>query len=355
MENRIKKCIDKLKELNCDGLVISNPTNITYLTNFKEAEGYLLIARDGNLFYFTNFLYQEEAKKNKSWQVISSSGIDIFEKLAKLAKKLSLKKVGFEAKHLTYLEYKEFKSNFDKVFIEFLKTIDFVEVIRSIKSFQEISFIKESINITEEAFDFISEIYRENMTEMDLSIEIERFLKLKANNIAFSPIIADMSNSFYPHYIPNKNILDGDFFLVDIGAKFNNYCADITRVFLRKKMSNFVKKIFDIVKKAQDLSIKKIKEGIKIKELDLAARNYIQKKGFGKFFGHNLGHGLGLSVHELPYVGPNNEEVLKENMVITIEPAIYLNNRFGVRLEDVVLVKNNGAEILSRRKHIYFL
>jgi len=355
MENRIKKCIDKLKELNCDGFVISNPTNITYLTNFREIEGYLLITRDGRLFCFTNFLYQEEAKKNKSWQVISSSGIDIFEKLAKLAKNLGLKKVGFEAKHLTYLEYKEFKSNFDRVFIEFLKTIDFIETIRSIKSSKEISFIKDSINITEEAFEFILEIYRENMTEMDLFIEVERFLKLKANNIAFSPIVANKDNSFYPHHIPNGNFLNKDFFLVDIGAKFNNYCADITRVFLRKKMSNFVKKIFDIVKKAQELSIKKIKEGVKIKEVDLAARNYIQDKGFGKFFGHNLGHGLGLSVHELPSVGPTNEEILKENMVITIEPAIYLNNRFGIRLEDVVLVKNKGAEILSRRKHIYFL
>ncbi|MBN3040646.1 MAG: M24 family metallopeptidase, partial [Candidatus Omnitrophica bacterium] len=134
--------------------------------------------------------------------------------------------------------------------------------------------------------------------------------------------------------------------------KHSGYCADLTRVFFSGKMPILFKKVLDTVKKAQELAINKIKPGVKARDIDNAARNHIEKKGWGKYFGHGLGHGVGLSVHEPPFIGPNSNQILREGMVITIEPAIYLTGKFGIRIEDMVLVKKNKPEVLSKSKGI---
>jgi len=348
MKSRIEKCVSQLKALSLDAVVFSNHINISYLTGFREADGYLLLTREGELIYFTNFIYEYEAKDLDAWKVVMAAG-NIFKKLSDTARSLSLRRVGFESKNIPYLEYSKIKQYFLANHIELCETVDFVEKIRVVKEPQEVALIRKATKITEEALEFSLEIRDRLMTEKQLSIEIERFMRLKGDSsVAFPAVVAYGANSALPHHVPQEDRkLYENHYLIDLGAKYYEYCADLTRVFTWGKITPFFRRIHDIVKKAQDLSIKKIKDGAKVKDVDSAARSFIEKKGYGQFFGHGIGHGVGLEVHEIPYVGPRSEEVLKEGMVITIEPAIYLKNKFGIRIEDMVLVGKNKGEVLS--------
>lgn len=349
MKKRIKRCAELLRKDKLCSLLVSNPLNITYLTGTPDMDGYLLVTCAQELFYFTNFLYRKQAKEIDLWRVIlSDNKQNIFHLIAKTIKQLKNKKIGFEAKHLPFLEQKTIQSSLPGKNIKFLETSDFIEKMRMIKTRGELRSIKKSTSISMEAFCFVEEILGETMTEKHLAIEIEKFLRLKADNeLAFATIVASGTNTVYPHYRPQEILIGNKNLLIDLGAKYCRYCADLTRIFFCSKMPTLFKKIHDTVRKAQELGIGKIKHGVKIAEVDKAAREHIEKKGWGKYFGHGLGHGIGLSVHEPPYLRPNNDEILQEGMVITVEPAIYFNNNFGIRIEDMILVKANGAEVLS--------
>jgi Xaa-Pro aminopeptidase len=347
VKKRIDKCVREIKKSGLDSLLISKPDNITYLTGFRAGDGYLLITKSGELIYFTHFIYEKEAKSLDLWKVLVSNG-DIFKLIKVKIKNLKLSKVGFEAKNIPYLEYAKIKEYLSKDRIEFNPAIDLIEKLRAIKSAKEISLIRKAVEVSQEAFDFVREIYDQIATEKDLSIEIEKFLRLKGDNsIAFPPIVASGKNTAYPHYLASEEGLNNRLFLVDLGAKYQGYCADLTRVFFWGKMPNLFRKVYDIVKKAADAGIKKVKEGVKISEVDRAARDVIEKQGYGKYFGHGTGHGIGLSVHESPYINSRNENILKQGMVLTIEPAVYIEGKFGIRIEDMVLVKKHGVEVLN--------
>ena len=305
-----------------------------------------MITRSGKLIYFTHPLYCQEAKK-LVWEVVPRNG-NILILIAKKVSALKLKKIGFEAKHLPCLEYRKINEHLVDKNIGFKETSDLVLGLRAIKEKKEVVLIKKSLEVTKEALEFASQIRDESMTEKQMRIEIERFLKLKGDaQIAFDPIVAAGKNSAIPHYLCGPQKLNKGLFLVDLGSKYQGYCADLTRVFFWGKMPNLVRKIYDIVRKAQELSIKKIRDGAKAKDIDKAARGYITKKGYEKNFIHSTGHGLGLEVHEPPYLNSKNETRLKQGMVLTIEPGIYLPGKFGIRLEDMVLVKKKSAEVLS--------
>jgi len=186
------------------------------------------------------------------------------------------------------------------------------------------------------------------MTEKTLSVEIERFLKLKGDNeTAFNTIVASGKNSSLPHHHPKEDSLGKKFFLIDLGSRHYGYCADLTKMFFWSKIPRQLRRIYDTLLSAQEASIKKIREGVPTSEIDKAARIIIEKKGWKKNFTHGLGHGVGLSVHEIPIIAPANKEILREGMVITIEPAVYFTNNFGIRIEDMVLVKKDKGEVLS--------
>ncbi len=351
-KRRIKKLLGEIKKENLDSFLLSNPTNISYLSGFRIAEGYLLVTFAG-LVYFTNFIYGKEAKEVKGWEVVVNNS-NIFETISNYIKKLGLRRVGFEATHLPFLEYEKFKETLEEKGVRLIRAIHLIEKIRAVKEKKEIDLIKKAVEISEEAFSFVEEIIEKSMEEKDLSIEIERFLRLKGDNeIAFPPIVAFGENSAIVHHRPQKVPLGRTkFFLVDLGAKYKGYCADLTEMFFLGRMPTYIKKVYDIVRKAKDLSLKKVKAGVKAKEVDKEGRQFIENKGFGKYFGHGIGHGVGISVHEHPFINPKNEQRLEEDMVITLEPAIYLPRRAGVRLEDMVLVKANKGEVLNGNVHI---
>ncbi|MCM8831973.1 MAG: Xaa-Pro peptidase family protein [Candidatus Omnitrophica bacterium] len=356
MNEAVRKCIVELKKGGYDAILVSSSINITYLSNFRPSEGYLLVTSEGKLTYFTNFLYEQEAKKTKIWEVVVSNGKNIFNCIADKIRHEKLKRVGFEAKNIAFLEYKKICEILSNKEIKLIPTDDFIEEIRAIKTDDELKKIKKAILISQEAFEYIRTIYQNKMSEKYLCIEIEKFLKTKGdNNVAFPPIVAYDENSSYPHHQSQDKIFAQKHILIDLGARYLNYCADLTRIFLKVTISSLYKKILDIVKYAQDIAIKKIKDGESASDVDLAARNYIENRGYGKYFGHGLGHGIGLDVHEKPFLNPYNKKPLKENMIITIEPAIYLSGNFGIRLEDIVLVKSNKAEILSKKTEYFMM
>jgi len=350
---RISNCTKKLKGLNLDAILIADPVNILYLTGFSAADGYLLLTQDKKMIYFTNFLYKEAAKKIGAWEVIiSSNKRNIFTLIAEKVTKLNLSTLGFEAKKLPYLEHKTIKDYLSPTAVDLIETNGLVEEVRMIKDKKEISLMKKSIQVSKEAFEFAKEIFDPAMSEKDLRIEIERFLRLKGDiDLAFPTIVASGKNTAFPHHQSSNKKLSNEILLIDLGSKYCEYCADLTRLFFWSKMPTLLRKIYDAIRKAQEISIKKIRDGVKASAVDKVAREIIDKKGWGKYFGHGLGHGVGLCVHEPPMIGPNCNLILKEGMVVTIEPAIYLNNKFGVRLEEMVLVKKKKGEILSGNFH----
>ena len=342
----IKRLISVLSKEHLDGILISNPTNTIYLTGVDYCEGYLLVTRRDGVFFFSSPLYQYDAHRYKNWKVILTPN-NTFLTIAKKIKALGLKRVGFEAKYLPLLEYRKINQYLMAKHISFETTIDLTEKLRMVKDSKEITAIKQAHAITKETLKYASEIRSDAMSEKGLSIEIQRFMKLKGDaRLAFDPIVASGKNSASPHHIAGSSKLSQNLVLIDLGARSCGYCADLTRVLFWGKMPVLFRKIYDIVKKAQDLSIKKIKDGVTASSVDKTARSFIEKKGYAKYFIHGTGHGLGLKVHEPPYINATDETILKEGMVITIEPGIYVNNKFGIRIEDMVLVTKKGAQVL---------
>jgi len=352
VKNHLISCARQIHSQGLCALLVSEKTNIAYLTGCHELEGYLLITESSQPLFFTNFLYKDIARKYLKGCacVVTGLGGNIFQSIADHIKKLHLRRVGFEAKQLPYLEYTALRSLLAPQNISLIETVDLLRKLRMVKTGREIALIKKSIAVSLEAFRFASYIRDPQMTEKDLAIEIEKFMRLKADNRpAFDTIVAAGANSCYVHHHPKEEQLREKNVLIDLGSKYYGYCADLTRMFFYSKMPILFKKIYDTIRKAQERAIAAIRDGAKISDVDRAARSCIDKGGWGKYFGHGLGHGVGLEVHEPPYLRPDNPNRLQQGMVITVEPAVYLPQRMGFRIEDMVLVGARKADLLSQK------
>ncbi len=344
MKKRINLLSRALKNKNIDSLIINDPANIKYLT--RADQGCILFTVNKEIVFFTSPIYLKTISKTPGLKVVAVKD-DLSDKIAKEAKKLKLKRIGFQREKVNLAFYQKISEKLRAKNIELIETRPLIENLRKIKSKQEIKLIKKAALASLEAFDYILDIYNQATTEKDLSIEIERFLKLKSDNkTAFPSIVASGKNTLFAHHEPGENKIN-NFFLIDLGARHCGYCADLTRVFFSGRMPPHFRKIYNTVKKAQDAAINKIKEGVKASEVDKAARNIVDKNGFAKYFLHGLGHGVGLRVHELPYLKPDSAEILKEGMVLAVEPAIYYKNQFGGRIEAMVVVKSKNREVIS--------
>lgn len=329
-------------------MFISSPANISYLTKTQSRDSYLLISKKGN-FYITDSRYTEEARRALEKSIEISKVKDSLPGLiAQLILNYGFKRVGFEEKHLSFSGYMKIRKELNKK-AELLPVAGIIEDSRKIKEPQEIKIIKRALRVTGAAFKFIKGFIRPGQKEIELVAELQRFIRYHAaDNSAFDIIVASGSNSTFPHHIPGqKKIRKGEPVLVDMGIDFLGYKTDLTRVFFLDKINAYARKIYDIILEAQARAIKKIKPGALTDEIDAAARQYITEKGYGGFFGHNLGHGVGLEVHEEPMISPRKSTSLKEGMIFTLEPAIYLPGKFGIRLEDMVLVTKKGCKVIS--------
>jgi Xaa-Pro aminopeptidase len=344
---KIEKIKERLINENIDAILITNLKNIRYLTKFSGSSAFLLIDQE-NSYLLVDSRYFEQAKdetEDVEVVLINNENTNLsFIKEKILSKKW--KKLGFEGKYLSYSEWCKWKEIFE---CELISIENWIEDLRVIKTQDEIENIKRALEIAEKAFMKILDLVKPKVREKEIALELEyQMIKLGAEKPAFDTIVASGWRSALPHgRASNKEILPQEFIVFDFGAHYNGYNSDITRtVFLGTPKEDEIL-IYNIVLEAQRKAEEVIREGVKSNFVDKIARDIIQENGFGEYFGHGLGHGVGLEIHEIPRIAPKNEDILQENMVVTIEPGIYIPKKFGVRIEDLIVVRKEYGEILN--------
>lgn len=350
MNEKIRHLREKLKALNLDGMIVSNPVSIKYLCNI-EVDGLLLITRKENIF-LTYSMYLEMVKSTLTItdEVIVADFRDIdkdeYENFF-----LFCENVGFEENYVTYKEYQYLKQKY-KV-NNLAETEEIIEKLREVKDSEEIEKIKKACEITDACFEHLKSFIKIGKTEKEIAYEIEMYFKTHGTDgLAFAPIVAIGENSANPHWIPSdRQVQMAEPILIDMGCKYKGYCSDMTRMMFVGCILEETKKVYDLVLKNEEKVINEIKEYASIKtmaqmvESDWKLNNYTVM--------HALGHGVGLETHERPYVTARNDTFLKENMVIANEPGIYLPGKYGIRIEDTILVTKNGCEVLTKSPKTY--
>jgi len=341
IKKRLKIFRDKIKKENkeIEGFLVTNLKNLNYLTGF-DGEGFALIGASDKNYLLTDSRYTEQAEKESpDFKIITD------EPKKKNARILAL--IAFESSNLSYADFKKYSESFES--IEFFPTENIVEQIRMIKDKEEIIKMKKAAQITTESLKDVFELIKPGIRELDIASELAYTMRKKgAQKESFDIIVVSGERSSLIHGKPSeKKIVEGELIIIDVGANYHNYNSDITRTIIMGKENEKQKEIFSIVSEAQKKALEFLKPGLRCKEVDFVARNVIEKKGYGKYFGHGLGHGVGLEIHELPRVSFSDDTVLLPGMVVTIEPGIYLPEVGGVRIEDSVLITEESYEILT--------
>lgn len=342
---KIEKLRSAFEKLGIDGILITSPYNRRYMTNFTGSAGVVLIG-SGNAQLITDFRYIEQATKQcEGYEIIQHKG-SIPDEVAEQVKKLGIKKLGFEQDHLSYSSFKAYEK---AVGAELVPVSGVVEKLRLIKTESEIKILKEAADIADAAFKHILEFIRPGVTELEVSNELEFFMrKAGATSSSFDIIVASGYRSALPHGVASEKIIEtGDFVTLDFGAYYKGYVSDITRTVAVGKPDDKLKEIYDIVMEAQLRGMAGIKPGMTGKEADALTRNFIAEKGYGENFGHSTGHGIGLEVHEGPALSIKSDIVLEPGMVVTVEPGIYIPGLGGVRIEDDTLITKDHNETLT--------
>lgn len=341
MNQELKKILDSF-----DAILISTPSNITYLTGYSgfseiERECFLIITNKIKIL-ITDKRYSEAIKKQTGSFMIRDEGVYNFLKneVKDLFKKININTLGIEETDLKVSEFKLLKKAAN------IKPVD-LSKLRIIKEDHEIKNIKLACKIADQTFSEIIKKIKLGITEKEISNLIESFIKEKNADISFKPIVAFGKNSSVPHHQTGYSRLrNNQIILLDFGVKKNNYCSDMSRtIYFGKAPENFIK-IHNTVLTAQKRAINKIIIGTKASEIDNSARKFILDAGFANII-HSVGHGIGIEVHETPFISPNSKDIILEGMVFSVEPGIYIPNYGGVRIEDLVLVRAGNAELIS--------
>jgi len=347
MKNRLQNLKKEFRLLDLDAFLITDLVNIRYLTGFTGSNAILLVKKNQS-YFITDFRYKEQAAKEVQNSKIFVTYTSLYEDLFQKSLLKSGMRVGFEETNLSFSLYRRLKKLFKG--IKFLPFSNIVENISIIKEDDEIKSTKKAAEISDKVFNDILKLIKPGLTEIELATELSyRMKRLGSEGDAFDVIVASGKNSSMPHAKPTiRKLREKDIVLMDFGAIVNGYRSDITRTVFIGRPTDEERKIYQIIFDAQDIALSNAKEGLLAKDLDGLARDYISSKGYGKYFMHSLGHGLGLRVHQNPKVSFLSDEILKENMIITIEPGIYLPERFGIRIEDDIVVKRNSSINLTK-------
>jgi len=342
MNHRLSRVRDYLREHNLEGVIVSKPENRRYLSGFTGSAGMLLIgAEEARLI--TDFRYTEQASQQAPNYTIVKHAPDIYDTLAAEIKSLGWSKVGFESDFVNYDSYKRI--------VEI--TVEPVPVqldgLRMIKDESELASIRKAVEVADSAFKDILPLLKPGARERDIALEIEFAMRRRgAEKHGFDTIVASGVRSALPHGRASDKLIEaGDFVTIDFGAVCGGYTSDATRTVVIGKASAKQKEIYQIVLDAQLAGVAAVAAGKLGKDVDAVARKIISDAGYGENFGHGLGHGLGLFIHENPRLSPIGDITLAPNMVVTVEPGIYLPGWGGVRIEDTVVVTPNGATILT--------
>ena len=343
--NRFKKA---LAEKDFDGAIISSELNQRYLCDFPFSDGYILVTADKS-YILTDFRYDEALKKAVSGFEILCPEKGLYDCITELIRENNLKRIAVEESSMTLKEFQALSKKLDSIASLESSASDILLNQRAIKLDYEIERIKKAQSITDSAFSYIIEFISANknsITESDVALELDYFMrKSGAESSAFETIAVSGDASSLPHGVPRKEKLKNGFLTMDFGAKYNGYCSDMTRTIVIGKADDEIKKIYNTVLSAQKAALNKIKGSMPCKEADFIARKIIDDAGYGKAFGHSLGHGVGMFIHERPNLSPRSDEksLLTAGNVVTVEPGIYLEGKFGCRIEDMILINPDGT------------
>lgn len=351
MNSKLQWLRNTMASLDLQGLIISNPVNIKYLTNI-EAEGILLLTRKENI-YITDGRYIEQVHSILTLfdeiivNDVNSVSKDDYENFF-----MFCENVGFEEHYVTYAEYKElirkYKIN------NLVETEYIIEKQRMIKDEEEISNIQKACEITDQCFSYILSYIKPGMTEKQIANEIEEYYRQRTDGLSFETIVASGENSSKPHAVPtDRKIQKQDIITIDMGCRVNGYCSDMTRTIFVGSVPEEVKPVYDLVLKNQVQTLEEMKDGANTRILTKMVENDFKLKGYSLI--HGLGHGVGMEIHESPTISYKSDTQLRENMVVTDEPGIYIPGKFGVRIEDTVQITKAGCITLTKSGKNYIV
>lgn len=341
---KLTKLREQFSRLGIDGMLVTSPSNRRYLSGFTGTAGTVLIS-EMEAKFITDFRYMDQAAEQaKGYEIIENR--DAVQAVAELVERMGITKLGCEQDHLTYNQYNQFH---EKVKAELVPVSDVVEKLRMVKTKEEIDTLKAAASISDKAFTHILEFIRPGVTEMEVNNELEFYMRRQgAISSSFNTIIASGFRSALPHGVASgKTIEKGDLVTLDFGAYYEGYGSDMTRTVAVGEPDPELRNIYEIVLEALNRGIQACKLGASCREVDEVARDFITEKGYGDRFGHGTGHAIGLDIHESPYFSAKSEDVLETGMVMTVEPGIYLPGKGGVRIEDDVVITEDGFEVIT--------
>lgn len=348
---RVARIRDRLQAEGADVFLISNPVNRRYITGFTGSAGLVWISSTKQAI-LTDFRYVEQVKAEcPGWELIRIETYN--DALEELIKGENIRSIVFEEEHVTVKQLREWQ---DRFAVELKGSSGWVEELRMCKTPAEIEHIRRAAQIGDEAFAELLPNIKSGRTEREIALELEYLMRRKgASAMSFAPIVASGPQSALPHARPGERILSyGDFVVMDFGCVVNGYCSDMTRTIVIGEPEERHLLIYDLVLKAQVEAVEAVAPGKTGAEIDAIAREIIAEAGYGDYFGHGLGHSVGLEVHENPRLSKTDQTVLAPGMIVTVEPGVYLPGFGGVRIEDLVVVTEDGHEVLtSSFKELY--
>ncbi len=343
--SRIQMLKQQLQQEKMDGIVITSTWNRRYISNFTGTAGTVFITQN-QAYFITDFRYIEQAKKQCTGFQVIQQDRHAFTEIAKLVKEQKLKKLAFEKDHTTVSVFEMMQKMIPS---QLIGVSNWLEKQRCLKSEQEIQMIQKAAQIADEAFSYILKEIRPGITELEVSHMLDfKMRALGASGVSFDTIVASGIRSALPHGVASEKVIEiGDMVTLDFGAYYQGYCSDITRTFALGEPDAQLVEIYDVVLEAQKRGIACLKPGIEARDVDAITRTYITEKGYGEYFGHSTGHGIGLEIHELPTLSHATKQTLLPGMIVTVEPGIYVPQLGGVRIEDDVLITETGYQVLT--------
>jgi Xaa-Pro aminopeptidase len=345
-ERRLEAVRQRLNTLRLDALLVTLVPHVQYLTGFTGSNGLAFISKR-NQWFFTDGRYSRQSQEEVRGFKRVVSGRGLFRDLQRTVRPGSGSRIGIDRRHLSVTEMENLRHLFPKV--RFVSGESIVDGLASVKDSSEIGLIKAAIAITEKVFRQLLQTIRVGMSELDIAAEIVYLhRRFGADADAFEPIVASGKRGALPHARPTaKRIRNGELVTLDCGCRYRGYHSDLTRTISVGRISPERRRLYTVVRDAQQLALDSARDGMTGKELDAVARRHIKQKKLGKYFPHSLGHGLGLQVHESPRVSSLSTDVLEAGNVITIEPGVYVPGVGGVRIEDDIVIRKGGSELLT--------
>ena len=346
---RLRKLREKLAADGLDAMLVTQPQNARYLSGFTGGNGVVLVVTPREAIAVTGFIYREQIQREApDWELVEVKN-KLVSAFPDLIARLGARRIGFESTHVTVDRHREWAEALTDC--ELVPVKDVVEDLRAVKDEEEIGVIEKAVAVADAAFAHIVEFIRPGMMEKEVGWELEAYMRTHgAEKVSFDIIVGSGPNGAMPHATVSERVIRaGEPIVMDLGAVVDGYCSDMTRTIVIGEPDDTFRAVYDTVLRAQIHAEAKIMPGMTGQEADAIAREIITEAGYGEAFGHSLGHGVGLAVHEKPRVTHMQDgNTLVPGMVFTVEPGVYLPGWGGVRIEDVVVLREDGCQVLTR-------